>query len=154
MANHIQAIHVLKGKLRLTDDDYRALLRTLTRTVATPEGKASSKDMTAIEQQRVRDHLQGLVDRMQGPTRRPGHRRTPAQFAQAKAAASPRERKVWALWLQLGRDGLIRDTSSKALNAWVERTVQVSALGFANGPQLDKLIEALKSWKSRGAPNA
>ena len=31
MANHIAAIHVLKSKLALSDDDYRALLRTLTR---------------------------------------------------------------------------------------------------------------------------
>ncbi len=154
MANHIQAIHVLKAKLRLTDDDYRALLCNLTRTVAAPAGKSSSRDMTATEQQRVRDHLQSLVDRLPGATPRAAHRRTPAQFAQAKAAASPRERKVWAMWLQLGREGLVRDTSAKALNAWVERTVHVSALGFANGRQLDTLIEALKSWKLRGGPSA
>ena len=28
-------------------------------------------------------------------------------FAQAKAAASPRERKVWALWHQLHREHLL-----------------------------------------------
>ena len=142
MANHIAAIHVLKSKLALSDDDYRALLRTLTQ-------KASTKDMTDRERQQVRDHMQGLGERM--GLLKPTRRRAPARsFAQAKAEASPKERKVWALWNQLGRDGVVRDTSAKALNAWVERTVHVTALTFANSAQLDTLIEALKAWQQRG----
>ena len=142
MANHIAAIHVLKSKLQLSDDDYRALLRNLTQ-------KTSSKDLTDKERQAVRDHMQQLAERagVAKPLRR---RATGRTFAQAKAAASPRERKVWALWNQLGRDGVVRDTSAKALNAWVARTVHVSALAFANGAQLDTLIEALKAWQQRG----
>lgn len=142
MANHIAAIHVLKSKLKLSDEDYRSLLRSLTR-------KTSTKDMTDKERQAVRDHLQNLGERMGVVTQ--GRRRSSARtFAQVKAEASPRERKVWALWNQLGRDGVVRDTSPKALNAWVERTVHVSALVFANDAQLDTLIEALKSWQQRG----
>ena len=142
MANHIAAIHVLKSKLQLSDDDYRALLKNLTQ-------KTSSKDLTDKERQAVRDHMQQLAER--AGVAKPLRRHTPARtFAQAKAAASPRERKVWALWNQLGRDGVVRDTSAKALNAWVARTVHVSALAFANGAQLDTLIEALKSWQQRG----
>jgi len=38
MANHITAIHALKSKLGLSDDDYRALLANLT-------GRSSSKDL-------------------------------------------------------------------------------------------------------------
>lgn len=142
MANHTAAIHVLKSKLQLTDDDYRALLRNLTH-------KTSSKDLSDKERQAVRDHMQQLAERagVAKPLRR---RATGRTFAQAKAAASPRERKVWALWNQLGRDGVVRDTSAKALNAWVARTVHVSALAFANGAQLDTLIEALKAWQQRG----
>ena len=142
MANHIAAIHVLKSKLQLTDDDYRALLRNLTQ-------KTSSKDLTDKERQAVRDHMQQLAERagVAKPLRR---RATGRTFAQAKAAASPRERKVWALWNQLGRDGVVHDTSAAALNAWVARTVHVSALAFANGAQLDTLIEALKAWQQRG----
>ena len=141
MANHIAAIHVLKSKLRLSDDDYRALLKNLTQ-------KTSSKDLSDKERQAVRDHLQGLAVRM--GVAKPLQRRAPARtFAQAKAEASPRERKVWALWHQLHRDGLVHDTSAAALNAWVQRTVHVAALTFATGPQLDTLIEALKSWQQR-----
>ena len=141
MANHIAAIHVLKSKLQLTDDDYRALLRNLTH-------KTSSKDLTDKERQAVRDHMQQLAER--AGVAKPLRRRTTGRtFAQAKAAASPRERKVWALWHQLHRDGLVHDTSAAALNAWVQRTVHVAALAFATGPQLDTLIEALKSWQQR-----
>ena len=80
--------------------------------------------------------------------------RGPEAFAKAKAAASPRERKVWALWHQLHRDGLVNNPSRAALDAWVERTVHVSALRFATAAQLDTCIEALKSWQQRGGPHA
>jgi phage gp16-like protein len=144
MPNHIAAIHVLKGQLRLQDDDYRALLMQLT-------GKASSKAMGVGEQRAVREHLQQLALRM--GVARPGTRSRPLPepaFAQAKAQASPRERKVWALWHQLHRDGVVHNPSAAALNAWVERTVHVSALRFANAAQLDMCIEGLKAMQQRG----
>ena len=58
---------------------------------------------------------------------------------------------MWALWNQLARDGVVHNTNAAALNAWVERTVHVSALRFANSVQLDTLIEALKAWQERGS---
>ena len=143
MANHTAAIHVLKSKLQLQDDDYRALLRTLTQ-------KTSTKDMSDRERQQVRDHMQSLAERM--GVAKPMQRRA-TTFAQRKAAARPRERKVWALWNQLARDGVVHNPSATALNAWVERTVHVSALRFANDAQLDTLIEALKAWQQRGGEN-
>ncbi len=141
--NHTAAIHVLKSKLQLSDDDYQALLIHLT-------GKASSKDMTAAQRSTVRNHMQRLAERVgavQPTAQRPY---APAKFDQLKANASPKERKVWALWHQLGRDGVVHNTSAAALNAWVERTVHVSALRFANDAQLDALIEGLKAWQLRG----
>ena len=139
MANHIAAIHALSAQLGQSEDDYRALLVNLT-------GKSSSKAMSPAEQARVRDHMQQLGERLGvlKPTTR-------EQFAKAKAAASPRERKVWALWHQLRRDGLVDNPSRAALDAWVERTVHVSALRFATAAQLDTCIEALKAWQQRGA---
>lgn len=142
-STHIAAIHVLKSKLQLQDSDYRALLLTLT-------GKASSKDLSEHQRRAVRNHMQQLAERMGvvQPTQQRPHAQ--AKFDQVKAAASPKERKVWAMWHQLGRDGLVRHTSAAALHSWVERTVQVSALRFATDAQLDTLIEALKAWQQRG----
>lgn len=141
-STHIAAIHVLKSKLQLQDSDYRALLLTLT-------GQTSSKDLSEHQRRAVRNHMQQLAERMGvvQPTRQRPHAQ--AKFDQVKAAASPRE-KVWALWHQLGRDGVVHNTSQAALYAWVERTVQVSALRFATDAQLDTLIEALKAWQQRG----
>lgn len=142
-STHIAAIHVLKSKLQLQDSDYRALLLTLT-------GQTSSKDLSEHQRRAVRNHMQQLAERMGvvQPTRQRPHAQ--AKFDQIKAAACPKERKVWALWHQLGRDGLVLHTSAFALHAWVQRTVHVSALRFATDAQLDTLIEALKAWQQRG----
>lgn len=142
MSIHIAAIHVLKSKLGLSDDDYRALLANLT-------GKTSCKDMTLAQQRTVREHMQGLAERMgvAQPTRR--RPLSQAEFDQVKQQASPKERKLWALWHQLGRDGLVQNTSAQALNAWVERQVGVTALRFCTPAQLDTLIEAAKAWQER-----
>lgn len=142
MSIHTAAIHVLKSKLGLSDDDYRALLANLT-------GKTSSKDMTLAQQRTVREHMQSLAERMgvAQPTRR--RPLSQAEFDQVKQQTSPKERKLWALWHQLGRDGLVQNTSAQALNAWVERQVGVTALRFCTSAQLDTLIEAAKAWQER-----
>ena len=142
MASHIAAIHTLKSKLQLSEGDYRALIVNLT-------GKSSSKDMTPTEQQQVREHMQRLAERM-GLTQ-PTRRRPLSQqdFDKVRQQASPKERKLWALWHQLGRDGLVQNTSAQALNAWINRQAGVSALRFCSSAQLDTLIEAAKAWQER-----
>lgn len=140
--NHIAAIHVLKAQLGLSDDDYRALLLQLT-------GVSSSREMTQPQRAQVREHLQRLAVRMGVAPQMPER-----PFAQRRAEPSPRERKVLALWGQLHCDGVVRDGSVRALNAFVRRTVHVDALGWCNGAQLDVLIEALKQWVARGERHA
>lgn len=78
MTDHIAAIHVLKGKLRLTDDDYRALLIQLT-------GQASSKAMTQAQRRTVREHLQSLAARL-------GWSNPPRVAARCPTRSSPRPR--------------------------------------------------------------
>jgi phage gp16-like protein len=155
-AQHLSAIHVLKGQLALSDDEYRDVLQQLT-------GLRSSAQMTLQQRAKVREHLQRQALRLgvakpapaapAAASPRRGAVLSPEQFAQAKAKASPRERKVWALWHALHRAGLVHDTSAAALDAWVGRHVQVSALRFCKDTQLDTCIEALKEWLTR-APAA
>jgi hypothetical protein len=147
MANHIAAIHVLKSKLQLSDSDYRGLDHG-------PHAQGQQQRHDDIERQRVRDHMQGLAERM-GVAKASHAPPCSRSFAASKEGRPARkERKVWALWNQLGRDGVVHNTSAPALNVWVERTVHVSALRFANSAQLDVLIEALKAWQQRGASDA
>ena len=142
--NHIAAIHALKSKLQLSTDDYRALLVNLT-------GKSSSTDLSQAERAKVRDHMQALAERLglARPTRRGAM--TGQQFSKSKEEASPREKKVWALWHQLHKHKLIANPGKAALDAWVLRTVHVSTLRFCTPAQLDICIEALKAWEKRGA---
>lgn len=144
--NHLAAIHVLKSKLKLSDDDYRALLVQLT-------GQNSSKLLGDRQRMAVREHLQRLAERMGVAKPMEGRSMSRGRFAKAKAEATPKERKVWALWNQLHRDGKLRDNGVHAMNAWVERTVHVSALVWCNDAQLNTLIEALKVWVERGTEN-
>jgi len=131
MANHLAAIHVLAGKIGLSDDDYRALLLQLT-------GQRSAKNLPAPVQQRVREHLQRLAEKLGVASPRP-----------ARPAASPMERKVWAMWLQLAREGKIANPSAAALRAWVKRQTGMDELRFCNWVQIGQLIEALKKWEER-----
>lgn len=141
--NHTAAIHVLKSQLQLSTEDYQALLLGLT-------NKSSCSDMNHAERAKVRDHMQGLAERMGvAKTARPAGM-SRERFAKSKALASPRERKVWALWHQLHKDGRITNPSKAALDAWTLRTVHVSTLRFCTPAQLDICIESLKAWIKRG----
>jgi phage gp16-like protein len=133
--NNIAAIHVLKAKCRLSEDDYRALLVELT-------GKDSCKAMHATQLAKVRAHLDNLAVWL-------GFAPMKTTFAQTKAAASPKERKVWAMWNALGHEGKLDNASPQALQAWVLRQTQVSNLRFCNDAQLDSLVNSLKLWAGR-----
>lgn len=135
-ARHLAAIHVLKGKLGLTDDDYRALLMNLT-------GKTSSKALSDAERGGVREHMQKLAEKLGVAAPRP------AGWKKAVDESRPMERKVWALWNALGREGRIANPTPHALRAWVKRQTGMDDLRFCNWAQLSNLIESLKRWEER-----
>lgn len=135
--NHIAAIHALKNRLRLSDEEYRAVLIGQT-------GKHSSKDMTQAERERVRDYLQAMALR-QGVADSARADQQPAY----RRAARPLERKVWALWGALGRAGKLDRPGPAGLQAWVQRQVGVSHVRWCKDAQLHQLIESLKLWQGR-----
>lgn len=166
--NHIAAIHVIKAQLKMEEADYRALLRQLTAKNNDPStGKDSSKDMTANELVRVRAHLSGLAEKMgvnkprpqttnlpthqqhkPGETTRTGYGR----FGTFKVA-SPKERKVWAMWHDLGSKGKLDNPSGNALQAWVKRQTDMDNMRFCTDAQMNGLIESLKLWAGRETPH-
>ena len=137
-AADIKAIHTLKSKLQLSEDDYRALLMNLT-------GVTSSKDMAAAQRQQVRAHLQSLAERMGvTPKRRAWMKQ--GDFEHKKDVAYRQERLVHFLWGQLHRAGVVRDGSRLALAAFCTRITGVDAVRFCNSFQRDALIKALRDW--------
>lgn len=141
-ARHLAAIHVLKGKLGLGEDDYRALLANLT-------GRTSAKALSEDERAQVRDHMQALAVKLGVDTPRQAGTARGAAWRAEYNRARPLERKVWALWHQLGRDGVVRDTSAPALRAFVKRQTDMDDLRFCSDWQLHGVVEALKRWQER-----
>ena len=139
--NHIAAIHTLKTQLQLDDGDYRALLRQLTT-------KDSCGRMTRPELLLVRTHFDKLAGH--AGVGRPAQPRG-ARFAAAEAAASPLERKVWALWGELGRSGVLDAPGAAGLRAFVKRQTNVDDLKFCSQGQLHALVESLKKWGQRAS---
>ena len=143
--NHTAAIHVLKGLLKLQEDDYRALLVNLV-------GKQSCKDMTTAQQVVVRTHMDKLAQRMGVQTMA----RKPA----AGTVERPQVRKLQAMWWALADvDAVARPDSPaaclRAVEAWAKRQASngkfgpFDALRFADAQQLNKLIEEMKAWGQR-----
>jgi phage gp16-like protein len=121
-------IHIAKKRLSMSDEDYRAMLRTI-------GGESSSADLSFEGRLKVLAHL----GRLGGAARR----------APFKKSTDPKERKIWGLWGALGRAGALESRTKSALDSFVKRMTQVDSLEFLNGKQQDMVIEALKAWAER-----
>lgn len=141
MTSLIAAIHVAKKQLGLDDETYRA---KLTRIV----GKASTKEMTEEERQRVL-----TVFRNEGFAPAPTARRPDGR---AKLSG-PYAGKLQAMWIAGWNLGIVRDKDDAALTAFVKRQTGLDAVRFLRDPDdARKAVEALKkmleqkggvSWK-------
>lgn len=150
-SGHIAAIHILKAQLQMTQEDYRALLVTLT-------GEDSCKGMSDKDLQNVRSHMHKLAVRSGVAKESSGaaYARKPytATYTKAKVL-EPMEKKVWAIWYALEAKGLVqvaesRQARAKALRAYVTRQTGAADMAFCTGEQLNKLVEAMKKWLDRG----
>lgn len=141
----ISAIHILKTELKLSEDDYRALLQQLV-------GKQSCKDMTDAELQVVNTHMGKLSKRM-GTAK-------PVPAAKRPHADKPQLRKLAAMWWALADIAVVTRPDSphdcmKAVEAWAKRQAggwklgPIDSLRWASSEQLNKLIEELKAWGLR-----
>jgi len=127
----IQLVHVGAAKLFPGDDDARRAWQKA-RT-----GHDSCRDMTIAD-------LENLV----------------AELRRKKALAPPRRRyspgkrkpvqsKITAIWIGMGRDGLIHDASEKALGKWCHRQTGKHSIDWLRDDEASRLLEALKKWRSR-----
>lgn len=131
-SNQIKLLHVAKGKLKLTDEDYRLVLVRVA-------GVTSSKDLDTPGF----DALMGFFEHLGfKPLSASGQ----AFGARAGMASFAQIELIRTLWSEY-----TNDATESMLNKWLERTFKVSSLRFVNKATAPKIITALKSMKSRAA---
>jgi phage gp16-like protein len=124
----IRAIHSLKGKAGLDDEDtYRAALGRF--------GVGSSKDLSKDDAARFIDRLkEGARQSAKGALRLDG----------------PYAGVCRALWLSAWNLGLVHDRTDRALNSFVTRQTGIESLNWVRDPREGaKAIEGLKAWIAR-----
>jgi len=130
MSAALAAMHVAKKLLGLDDDTYRAALVSIT-------GKASAKEMTEVERNKV---VAAFRDR--------GFK--PASTGQRKRLEGKYAAKLQALWIAGHNLGIVENRSDEALVAFVKRQAQVDHVRFLHDPaDAAKAIEGLKAWLAR-----
>ncbi len=135
-------IHALKKTLRLTDEDYRALMEA-------GAGKRSSKELSTGEAEALILELKRLAGQQPGASlasSAPSGRR-PSLTVSGKFG-----KVLQALWLSAWNLGIVENRDDAALLAFVERQTGQKHTRFLVDPQeAVKAIEALKGWIAREA---
>ncbi len=127
-------LHIARKELGLDEETYRAALQRIA-------GASSARDLSdeAIERVLAEFRRRGWRPGKARPARssRGGRRwRPPAKHAH--------QRKVWALWGELKRQGVWRDPNPASLVKFVRRLTGVDDPDWLTPAQSNKVIEALK----------
>ncbi|WP_445364433.1 gp16 family protein [Microbulbifer sp. ANSA003] len=111
-------IHIARAELCMDDDTYRQLLQQV--------GKVdSAAKLDAAGRSKLLHRFRELGWK-------------PKQAKQKVTARQPQDRKVRALWLELAKRGIVRDSSERALASYVKRQTGVERLDWLNGLQVTK----------------
>lgn len=140
----IKIIHVAKRNLGLCDEDYRALLAGAT-------GKESCKEMSDAQLKLTYQALTAIGFKHRG--NRKGAAKAPERRPAPRVSMGD---KIIAIWVTMGRHGVIADTSRAALDAYVARMtkplnggVGVASVAWLTDALASRVLEALKRWHMR-----
>ncbi|MDX7855190.1 regulatory protein GemA [Aeromonas caviae] len=136
-------VHVGRRELGLDEEDYRALLESVT-------GSRSAKGLKAAQLEAVVTAMKGLGFKVKGNTT---GRRSPPSAAHVQA---PEVRKLRAIWITMKQDGLLHDGSEDALGSFIRRMtasanggVGINRAEWLTSIQAERVLEALKKWHIR-----
>lgn len=142
----IQLIHIAKQQLRMDELSYRMLLNELT-------GKNSTKQMTIMQLIKV---LEAMENKGFKKTTKRHHSPT-TENAKVNSLIA---HKIRAIWIEMSKQGLVRDGSENALNVWVRGVVNpiltaqnkplALNVGALNDQMASLVLERLKKWQERG----
>lgn len=148
-AKAIQLIHIAKQQLAMDELSYRLLLQNVT-------GKTSSTKMTISELVTVLTEMESKGFRTSAKN---GYRYSPR--TKKAVVKSNIAHKVRAVWIDMGKQGMLRDGSETALNKWVRNVVnpiykkrgqniQILNVGALDNQMASLVLEMLKRWQARG----
>lgn len=136
-------VHVGRRELGLDEEDYRALLESVT-------GARSAKGLKAAQLEAVVTAMKGLGFKVKGNTT---GRRSPPSAAHVQA---PEVRKLRAIWITMKNDGLLHDGSEDALGSFIRRMTAnanggagINRAEWLTSIQAERVLEALKKWHIR-----
>ncbi|MND24097.1 hypothetical protein D3C80_145120 [compost metagenome] len=139
----LKLVQVGRRELSLDEEDYRALLESVT-------GARSAKGLKAAQLEAVVTAMKGLGFKVKGGA---SGRRSPPSSAKVQA---PEVRKVRAIWITMYNDGFVRDGSDDALGSYIKRMTANSNGGaginraeWLTSAQAERVLEALKKWHVR-----
>lgn len=127
-------IHQLAKALALDDDAYRDLMATVC------GGVRSAALLDVSGRRRFIDHLRRCLGKPQAPQ----------AGRQIARPLEPKEKLLWALWMQLADAGLVQTRTMQALSAYAHRQTGVSRVEWLTGAQADLVAESMKQWLKRG----
>ena len=133
-------INTARGKLGMSDEDYRAMLKGVT-------GKTSLTEMDFADRFKVKERMKAL-----------GFKPIRGKKRQSPVSQGKVIDKIRAIWITLYKDGLIDDGSETALNHWVKRMTKtkynnglgIEAVSFLEKAKADiPVLEMLKKYENR-----
>ncbi|HVB80395.1 MAG TPA: regulatory protein GemA [Candidatus Binataceae bacterium] len=121
-------IHLLKKRLSLDDQTYRAFLKQIT-------GFESAADLDSEQRGRVLDAMKRFGE--------------PAPVRPGLGPGEPQLRMMRSLWTDLALYGAVRDSSERALARFAKRLTKIDALQWLTASDASTVIEALKAMRDR-----
>jgi phage gp16-like protein len=140
-ANLTQLLNIGKSQLGIEDDVWREQILPRFGGQADASGRISLKSLSAEQQNAL---LMELKEKGFKVTVKDGK-------GKRARTRTPRERKIWAMWLAMADKGIVRQRSERALCRWIKQhqKIEVDSLSWLNGEQLNAVIESLKQWQER-----
>ncbi|MGY3943362.1 gp16 family protein [Aeromonas tecta] len=139
----LKLVQVGRRELSLDEEDYRALLESVT-------GARSAKDLKAAQLEAVVKAMKGLGFKVKVSAT---SHRSPPSTAHVQA---PEVRKLRAVWITMSQDGLLHDGSEDALGSFIRRMtananggVGINRAEWLTSVQAERVLEALKKWHIR-----
>ncbi|PID59336.1 GemA protein [candidate division KSB3 bacterium] len=100
-------------------------------------GLESSKQLTRTQTFKLLEHLKRL-----GFKPKRGKKTSPSY-------TNGQMRKIVALWITLAQAGVVKNSSDRALQAYIKRMTKKDNLAWCDGKDLSIVIESLKRWATR-----